>query len=197
MQHQKPHADSYLATLNPEQRAALFALLDADQLTYEKMVEQLPPWPGGEKVSVNILSKIYGRRKKAASRDAVIQKMLEVVANVGRIQQELLGRMPSADEAEGIKPIMFLLSQLVLQELAGGRIDQEVTLAIRNLLVNDGNRLKEKQINFDQARFVEARRTKIEAGLDSLADTVKGNSDAIAAVEKLREVVRTQLPANQ
>lgn len=53
--------------------------------------------------------------------------------------------------------------------------------------------LKEKQLEFDQQRYKEALRSKIQAGLEAVAEAFRGNTQAMALYRQARDLVAKEI----
>lgn len=183
MTHLKRTGTSYESTLSPEQLQALHAMLREDRLTYPQMSAQAPAWPDGRKPSAQVLSRIYARLKKADSQDQLITSMLDRAEQIAQIRQQLSRKISAGDNEALTDEILHLLGESVLQATAAGRTDKEITMAINSLLTRSSQ-------HHEREKFKEALRSKIKAGLDALAESIKGNAVAMEAFAQIQATVQ-------
>ncbi len=181
-------SDSYeqqLAKSSLEDLDNFYSLIFAPGISLELKAQACPVWPpgtkyAGAKPSQAILSEVATRWNS--------ERTLDVVAEVGKMMEQYhakLSRTPGAEVSAVTDSLFAMLSQELLKSKLEG---ENLATKLKTM-----DRLLRKQgMDFNREKFKEGLRTKLEAGLDALAEELKHNPEAMKLYQQARKMITTE-----
>ena len=177
MKHRKPHPNCPLNRLSEERAEEV-----AEHARTHKL-EQTVAWLAGHglKTSKGALSRWLDRRR-------LREFFLEAESRVNRLRDSMSKEFPDINECE-----LDRRANLAFQLEAVESLDPKTYLAFstaRHKSKMDQARFdqRERVIAHDREKWLAARRTKIEAGLDALYAEIKDNPEAMELFQKFKAV---------
>jgi hypothetical protein len=166
--------------------AEQIADLEAAQKTLAEIAAALAE--SGCKVSLSRLSDFMAQQRQLRAQEALLGQIASGARACKEVQQQF-----AANPSPQLETLISLHRVLVMKLSTQAAVDPAMIELVTSLMkpVMDWAKLQEKAKDreFEISKHNESLRTKLQAGLDELASSLKGNAEAMKLYAQMRQLI--------